>query len=160
MYRLHTNGPACRRSNVRSRVFSGHGRPRVTLSILVALLVSGCTTLPPAGLEAEYPPFKRERLSLWGNRIGRIGSLAALTKLEELWLDGNPLSDIGVLAGLTGLRILGLSDTEVSDLAALLKNAGLGEGDEIDLRGIAWSHEIGAAVDRLRQRGATVLTDP
>ena len=100
-------------------------------------------------------------MSLWGNRIEKISSLAALTDLEELWLDQTDVSDLSISRGMPRLEILGLSYTQVQDLGPLLDNPELGAGDEIDLRGVPIDWETdplaSAALQELLKRGAIVL---
>ena len=96
-------------------------------------------------------------LALNDNSITDISALSRLTSLEELFLGNNSITDIGVLSGLTSLEILRLNDNSITDISALsgltsltelaldnsrdlinvqplLVNAGLGAGDEVDLR--------------------------
>lgn len=79
-------------------------------------------------------------LNLASNQISNLLPLSNLTNIESLNLGGNPVFDLTPLAGLLNLSTLILSDTNVTDLQPLVTNAingGLGEGDVVDLRGVA-----------------------
>ena len=99
-------------------------------------------------------------LDLGGNRISDISALEGLTALTRLDLGDNNLADISTLAELTSLTWLNLAGNGISDISALVANAGLGEGDEVDLRG----NPLDAAalethVPALTARGVTVRFD-
>jgi len=72
-------------------------------------------------------------LDLHSNHIGDISALANLTSLTSLRLDSNQISDISSLADLTSLASLRLDSNQISDISPLVANAGLGEGDMVDL---------------------------
>ena len=90
-------------------------------------------------------------LYLDGNQISNISPLSGLTNLKRLWLGGNQISDISPLSGLTNLRWLDLSNNQISDISPLVNNPGIGEGDEIDLRGNQLN------IQKLQEKGATVI---
>ena len=99
-------------------------------------------------------------LNLGGNRISDISALEGLTGLTRLDLGDNNLADISTLAELTSLTWLNLAGNGISDISALVANAGLGAGDEVDLRG----NPLDAAalethVPTLLARGVTVRFD-
>ena len=97
------------------------------------------------------------RLNLRWNRISDIAPLAALTNLTELDLGRNEISDIAPLAGLTNLNELTLLQNRISDLSALVENAGLSEGDTINLAQNQLDEAAaGAAIAQLEARGVTV----
>ena len=121
-------------------------------------------------------------LGLVGNNISDVSVLIGFTNLESLWLDGNPISDFSPLAGLTKLRRLGLDSTSISDLSPLtgltnltwmrvgrnnitdlsplVANTGLGNGDEIYIRGNPLSYlSIHTHIPALQSRGVTVEFD-
>jgi Leucine-rich repeat (LRR) protein len=83
-----------------------------------------------------------------------------MTALERLWLDMNPIADARVVSGMTKLEVLGLSDTRIVDLAPLVQNPGLGEGDEVNLRGLRIDSAFAASIAVLETRGVRVLVDP
>ena len=121
-------------------------------------------------------------LGLVGNNISDVSVLTGLTNLESLWLDGNPMADISPLAGLTQLTRLGLDNTSISDISALagltnltwmrmernnisdlsplVANTGLGEGDEVHVRGNPLNRaSIKTHVPALEGRGVMVEFD-
>ena len=121
-------------------------------------------------------------LGLVGNNISDVSVLTGLTNLESLWLDGNPIADISPLAGLTQLTRLGLDNTSISDISALagltnltwmrmernnisdlsplVANTGLGEGDEVHVRGNPLNRaSIKTHVPALEGRGVMVEFD-
>jgi hypothetical protein len=73
-------------------------------------------------------------LYLWGSQISNISTLSGLTKLVVLEVDGNQIVNITALSNLTSLTLLYLQDNQIADIQALVDNAGLGVGDEIDIR--------------------------
>ena len=80
------------------------------------------------------PGSSLKRLHLNGNQITDISPLAELTSIVDLHLGQNQISDISPLQGLNQLQVLLLADNEIDDVTPLLDNAGLGDGDIIDLR--------------------------
>ena len=122
-----------------------------------------------------------QMLSLAGNAVADIGPLAGMTALTDLELQQNRIADISVLAGLRELRRLDLSRNELVDIAALefptrlddldlsynriadiaplAANAGLGDGDRIDLRGNPLDDDaLETVVPALTGRGVWVHT--
>ena len=121
-------------------------------------------------------------LGLDENSISDISTLAGLTNLTNLLIGGNNISDISTLAGLTNLRGLSLYNTNISDISAiteltaltrlwfdwnnisdlspLVANTGLGNGDEIYVRGNPLSYlSIHTHIPTLQSRGVTVEFD-
>ena len=82
------------------------------------------------------------------------GTLAEL----EAW--AGFIADAGVVSGMTKLEILGLSGTRIGDLAPLVQNPGLGEGDEVNLRGLRIDSAFATSIAALEARGVRVLADP
>jgi Leucine-rich repeat (LRR) protein len=72
-------------------------------------------------------------LDLHSNHIGDISATVNLTGLTSLRLDSNQIGDISALANLTSLTSLRLDSNQISDISPLVANAGLGEGDKVDL---------------------------
>ncbi len=96
-------------------------------------------------------------LNLRWNRISDISALASLTSLTELDLARNEISDISPLAGLTSLTELMLPQNQISDVSALVENAGLSEGDTINLAQNQLDEEAAsAAIKQLEERGVKV----
>jgi Leucine-rich repeat (LRR) protein len=54
--------------------------------------------------------------------------------LVKLWLWGNGFNDISALASLENLAELHFGGNQVTDISALIENAGLGDGDEINMQ--------------------------
>jgi Leucine-rich repeat (LRR) protein len=99
------------------------------------------------------------RLNLWANSVSDISAVSGLTNLTELSL-GNSVSDISALAGLTNLILLQLSYNSIADLSPLEANIGLGDGDEVDVRGNPLSHlSMNTHIPALQNRGVTVRFD-
>ena len=76
-------------------------------------------------------------LLLSTNQIVDITALSGLTSLTELSLGLNQIVDISPLSSLTDLEYLYLSTNQILDLAPLVGNAGIGSGDDVDVR---WNH--------------------
>ncbi|MCY3680881.1 MAG: leucine-rich repeat domain-containing protein, partial [Gemmatimonadetes bacterium] len=74
-----------------------------------------------------------EWLDLSFNSISNVAPLSNLTSLIELDLSYNSISSVAPLSNLTRLEWLGLDNNSISDLAPLVANAGLGEGDWIEV---------------------------
>ena len=72
-------------------------------------------------------------LDLHSDQISDISALANLTGLTSLRLDSNQITDISSLANLTSLTLLRLDSNQISDASPIVANAGLGEGDKVDL---------------------------
>ena len=121
-------------------------------------------------------------LGLDENSISDISTLAGLTNLTNLLIGGNNISDISTLAGLTNLRGLSLYNTNISDISAiteltaltrlwfdwnnisdlspLVANTGLGNGDEVNVKGNPLSYQsIHTHIPTLQNRGVTVEFD-
>ena len=100
-------------------------------------------------------------LYLSGNAISDVSALGALESLTQLYLSGNAISDVSALGALESLAELNLQNNAISDVSALLRNAGLGDGDLVDLRGNLLSAEsIETHIPVLLQRSVDVLFDP
>ena len=96
-------------------------------------------------------------LHLWDNNITDLSALTGLTNLTQLRLDHNTISDISALSGLTNLEGLELQENSISDLSPLVSNAGLGAGDEVDLRGNPLNAaSINTHIPALQRRGVEV----
>ena len=99
------------------------------------------------------------RLFLESNNIEDISPLSGLGELLELDLSSNDLVIVAALEFLTELEKLDLSYNRITDIAPLAANAGLGDGDSIDLRGNPLSAtSLEEAVAVLVDRGAQVET--
>ena len=101
-----------------------------------------------------------ESLLIDDNPISDISAVAGLTNLTHLGLDGNAISDISTLAGLTNLRWMRLNNNLISDLSPLIANTGLGDGDEVNVKGNPLSYQsIYTHIPTLLSRGVTVESD-
>ena len=104
--------------------------------------------------------------SLWwlvlsNNAISDVTALGSLKSMEQLVLDNNAIADVSALGSLDALTLLLLTNNAISDVAPLLRNAGLGDGDWVDLHGNLLSIEsIETHIPVLLQRGVTVWFDP
>ena len=99
-------------------------------------------------------------LDLRDNRISDISSLARLTNLKTLRLARNDITNISVLAGLMNLATLDLRNNSISDILPLVQNAGIGNGDWIDLRENPLNNaSINTHILTLQSRGVTVELD-
>ena len=100
------------------------------------------------------------QLNLGANAITDISALAGLASLEYLGLYSNTIADVSPLRGLAALSNLPMANNRISDIAPLAANAGLGDGDSIELTGnpIACGNDDHDVV-ALRSRGATVFAD-
>jgi len=94
------------------------------------------------------------------NQISDISPLSRLTNLTELWLNKNQITDISPLSGLTKLTELYLDGNQISDISALLKNDGLGEGDQVWLIGNPIvDKDPKGQIQALKDKGVTVYTE-
>ena len=101
-----------------------------------------------------------ELLSLEDNSISDVTSLSNLINLKLLSLEDNSISDVTSLSNLINLKGLELNDNSVSDLAPLVANAGLGEGDWVELRDNPLSAtSINTHIPALQSRGVNVAFD-
>lgn len=99
-------------------------------------------------------------LDLSFNSIWDLPPLMGLTNLTVLGLEKNSISDLSPLSGLTQLKTLWLSDNRISDLSPLVANAGLGEGDTVNVEGNPLSAEsINTHIPTLQARGVAVHFD-
>ena len=117
--------------------------PLVGLGKLVYLSAGSCTRWLPTRYRCGAPPDLTslsglkglQALLLHDNNISNLTPLAKLTNLRILSLHDNSISDLKPLSSLTQLRDLRLSSNKVFDVAPLVANAGLGDRDEIDVKG-------------------------
>ena len=100
-------------------------------------------------------------LGLDRNQISDISDLSSLTALTDLGLDHNQIFDVSDLSGLTALTNLSLNNNQISDISPLVANAGLDDGDDLNLRGNPLDEAARAIhIPALRARGVTVLFEP
>jgi internalin A len=97
-------------------------------------------------------------LDLDNNQITDISALSNLSNLRFLYLYQNRITDIGPLENLASLSIVSLRDNRISDISALVRNVGIGAGDDVSidrnpLSDIARNTQIPA----LEQRGVRVV---
>ena len=96
-------------------------------------------------------------LGLSENQISDVSPLSGLTQLESLFLSRNQISDVSPLSGLTQIAVLILADNQISDLSPLVANAGLGDGDTVNLVGNPLSDEaLTTQIPALQARGVAV----
>ena len=99
-----------------------------------------------------------EILELSGTSISDVSALAELKNLETLYLYNTDISDVSPLSGLTNLQTLELQNTAVSDLAPLVANAGLANGDYVDVRIKILNYpSIYIHIPALQERGVEVF---
>ncbi len=99
-------------------------------------------------------------LGLEGNSISDVSALSNLTNLTRLYLQDNSISDVSALSGMTDLRWLELYNNNILDLSPLVANTGLGNGDEVDVRGNPLSAtSINTHIPALQGRGVNVRFD-
>lgn len=83
-------------------------------------------------------------LNLSSNQLNSVTGLSVLTDLEALNLEQNQIANLSGIESLTHLRWLDLENNQITDLSLVVSNAvsgGLGEGDELWVRG----NPLGAA---------------
>lgn len=98
-----------------------------------------------------------EHLYLPHNQIVDVSALADLVEVKTLRLEHNDIADTSPLAGLTSLRDLDLRSNRTSEIQPLVRNAGLGSRDEVDLRDNPLSQaSIDNGIPSLKSRGVTV----
>jgi len=98
-----------------------------------------------------------DQLYLGQNQITALGVLSSLPNLQWLALDYNDIVDITPLTSLGNLSRLNLRNNSIADIAPLVANAGLGNGDEVDLQNNPLSYQsINVHIPDLRDRNVTV----
>jgi hypothetical protein len=101
------------------------------------------------------PLINLEYLFLSNNAIADIAPLRRLHALQVLRLENNRIEDISALAGMINLRELSLArNWSLYDVGPLLLNAGIGQGDELDLR---YTYVRCADMDAFAARGVNLL---
>ena len=136
------------------------GNPVADASPLAEL--TGLETLNLAGTgTADLSPLAGlaglRSLAVRGNAVADLAPLAGLSALGSLWASDNGIADLTALSGLEGLDVLALADNAIVDVAPLVANAGLADGDFVDLSGNPLASEDGVAA--LRARGVEVVAD-
>ena len=97
------------------------------------------------------------RLDASNANISDLTGLEGATNLRILNLRGNSVSDISAVAGLTNLTWLSLGRNNISDISSLVANTGLGEGDEVYVKGNPLSYQfIHTHIPTLQSRGVRV----
>ena len=76
-------------------------------------------------------------LCLGFNQISDIGPLSGLTNLATLEMHVNQVSDVSPLAGLINLTTLDVHENRIADIGTVVSNAGIDNGDYVDIR---WNH--------------------
>ena len=99
-------------------------------------------------------------LELYINSVSDLSPVASLTGLTYLNLAENSISDISALVNLTNLTHLELPFNSISDTSSLVANTGVGNSDEVDVRGNPLSYlSIYTHIPTLQNRGVTVEFD-
>ena len=99
-------------------------------------------------------------LVLYINSVSDPSPVASLTGLTYLNLAENSISDISALVNLTNLTHLELPFNSISDISSLVANTGVGNSDEVDVRGNPLSYlSIHTHIPALQSRGVTVEFD-
>ena len=99
-------------------------------------------------------------LHLGFNRISNLSPLSGLTNLITLVVYNNQISNLSPLSGLTNLEYLGLENNQISDITPLVNNPGLGQGDDVHLRGNPLNcHSINTLIPALIAEGVSVDWD-
>ena len=99
-------------------------------------------------------------LTAAGNQITDLSPLQNSLSMETLDLNGNEgLRDLSVAERMTALKVLRLDGTGVEDLSPLVRNTGLGSGDQIYLRNVPnLNADAVQHIATLRGRGVSVFT--
>ena len=101
-----------------------------------------------------------EQLLLGNNAISNISPVSELANLKLVYLEDNNIKDISPLTGLVHLKAVRLAGNSVSDLSPLVKNQGLGDGTEIDVRKNPLSYpSIHVHIPILQERGVEIYAD-
>lgn len=80
------------------------------------------------------PLAKLTDIVLSNNGVSDLSFLEGMTQVSYLDLDANQIADLSALAGLTDVRHLALEGNQITDIGPLVGNAGLGDGDDVDVR--------------------------
>ena len=104
-------------------------------------------------------------LRLPRNRISDISALAGLSQLTRLTLQENHrIVDINPLAELSQLQYVHLAGNLIRSIAPLVRNAGIGRGDFVDVRMCELSLRLGSDsmqdIQALLARGASIKYEP
>ena len=100
------------------------------------------------------------QLDVQNAKISNLTGLEYAINLTTLVLRDNSVSDISALRNLTQLTTLVLASNSILDLSPLVANTGLGQGDEVDVRGNPLNAAaINTHIPTLQQRGVNVLFD-
>jgi internalin A len=100
-------------------------------------------------------------LSASSNPVDDISPLARLTNLEVLWFDSCQMHNASLLSNLTNLTFLNISGNQIIDISPLVGNKGLGEGDEVVLKGNPLNDDAYKVhIPALAERGVSLKFDP
>src|SRR5690606_40365393 len=95
-------------------------------------------------------------LELRSNPIADFAPLSEVNQLQVLVIADTGLVDISFLEDFTSLVDLDLADNQITDISALVANAGLGEGDIVNIPGNPLNlgdPEVMADIQALLDRG-------
>ena len=151
---VHLPDPVLRRA-VADALGTADPFPRRALAALESL---GASLRGTADLTGIGHALGLRELDLSRGRVEDVAPLAGLVRLEELDLSRNRIADVSALEGLTRLRWLDISRNRISDLGPLVRNAGLGEGDSVDVSGNPLDADsLDAGIPALAARGVAVV---
>jgi len=119
------------------------------LHVIDASVVDVCHLSGLANLRALYLP---------RSDIVDISCLSGLLHLEELNLEGNRIVDIRPIEELTELQWLYLLGNRIRDLSPLVRNAGIGRGDSVNVCCNAVSFDDSEEVQTLVDRGVSIIS--
>jgi hypothetical protein len=89
--------------------------------------------------------------------VSNLVPLGGLTHLEQLLLGWNQISDVMPLSSLTYIKVLFLNGNQISEISSLLGNAGLDDGDVLQLMVNPLSERAKTVdIPALQARGVTV----
>jgi len=96
----------------------------------------------------------------WGYGISDLSGLERCKVLFYANFAYNHISDLSPLVDLPGLDYLELQYNQISDIYPLAENSGIGDGDDVDLRGNPLgSTSCDVYIPELESRGVTVDHD-
>lgn len=99
-------------------------------------------------------------LSLSNNQITDIGPITTLANISDLVLSSNQISDLSPLSGMLDIEYCYLDFNLITDIGPLLSNAGLAEGDTLDLSGNPLGQNaLCNGIPALQARGVEVISD-
>jgi hypothetical protein len=108
------------------------------------------------------PLTKLTDIVLSENAISDLSFLQSMTQVSYLDLNDNQISDLSPLTVLTNIGHLRLDNNQITNIAPLVENAGLGDGDDVDVRNNPLDCEdeqVLADIQALEDRGIDLEND-